>query len=370
MKSDDFLNEEFIDVWDDEGLDTSAVTQSPWQKSFDELRQKMVKVPDWDIYKRTMVEGTGEPLGDLRARVTYHYNFFFELGEEAFDSSYLRQTKMVSYTYDGTTLAGTLASLSTMRKGEEAQFVISYELMFGKLGSAPRIPPKADILAVVQLLEIEETGDEQAIETLPDEYKKKYLYVEEKANEVMKKAMDLYKQGRYSHSCRNYHTIARSLEFCNLANEDEEIRHQKFLVKIYTQLMLCYIKMEDWKKTCSMFNELKQISASNLNTNFQAHLNHGIALGKLGEFDRSLGHLRIAQKIDPHNRVVNKELVIVNETKQKTAAADKSFWRKAFKFASPEETKVANEKSVDEEMADAIDGKLAVDEKINKSNGK
>lgn len=339
-------NDELIDLWDEDDSDVGTVTQSPWQKSFNELRQNMVKLPDWNIYKKITVEGAGEPLNDRRARLTYHYNFFIEFAEDAFDSSFLRKTKMVGYSHDFQSLKGTFLALRTMRKGEEAQYVINYELMFGKMGSPPRIPPKTDILVVLQLLDIEEIGDEKAIENLDEANRTKFLFVEEKAHEVLKNANDLYKQGRYSHACRNYHSLVNSLQVCNLANEDEQSRQQAFLVKIYTQLMQCYIKMEDWKKTCSMYNELKTISPSDLGKNFQAQLNNGIALAKLGEFDKSLQHLRMAQKICPHNEVVNKELNTVNETKLKSQADDKSFWRKAFKIIeNVEEKKPAVDKN-------------------------
>lgn len=328
-------DEDLFDVWDDDENDIGTIIQSPWQRSFDELRETMIKVPDWNIYKRIMVNGIGEPLGDRRARITYHYNFFFQFGEEAFDSSYLRRAKMIGYTHDGVSLPGTLAALCTMCKGEEAQFVISYELMFGSMGSPPRIPAKADVLMVAQLLNIEEIGDENAIEDLPQEDRRKFPLVEQKGNEVMKKAHDLYKQGRYSHACRNYHSVASSLELCNLANEDEQQRQQTFLIKVYTQLMKTYIKMEDWKKVCAMFNQLKTIPTSDFGRNFQAQLNHGIALGKLGEFDKALTHLRIAQHICPHNVDVNRELIVVNEIKLKNETEEKKFWQKAMKIAQP-----------------------------------
>lgn len=347
-------NEDLIDLWDEDDSDGGTVIQSPWRKSFDELRQNMIKVPDLNIYKRIMVQGTGEPLGDRRARLTYHYNFFFQFSEEAFDSSYLRRAKMVGYTHDGISLPGTLAALRTMRKGEEAQFVISYELMFGPLGSPPRVPAKADILMVAQLMNIEEVGDENAIESLPDENRKKFAYVEEKAEDVIKKAHDLYKQGRYSHACRNFHTVVSSLELCHLANQDEQDRQQAFLVKVYTQLMQCYIQMEDWKKACAMFNQLKGIKAADINKNFQAQLNNGIALGKLGEFSRALEFLRAAQRINPHNEAVNKELVAINKTKQKVEEQERDFWRKAYSIVDKRETA----KPVAKEPTDAFKEKI------------
>lgn len=336
IKEENFhTDEDLFDVWDEDENDVGTIIQSPWQRSFDELRETMIKVPNWNIYKRIMVNGIGEPLGDRRARITYHYNFFFQFGGEAFDSSYLRRAKMIGYTHDGISLPGTLAALCTMRKGEEAQFVISYELMFGSLGSPPRIPAKADVLMVAQLLNIDEIGDENAIEDLPQEDRKKFPIVEEKGMEVMKKAYDLYKQGRYSHACRNYHSVASSLELCNLANEGEQHRQQIFLIKVYTQLMQTYIKMEDWKKVCAMFNELKTIPTSDFERNFHAQLNHGIALAKLGEFDKALKHLRIAQRICPHNDAVNRELIVVNDIKRKNETEEKIFWRKAMKIGQP-----------------------------------
>lgn len=323
-------NDDLMDIWDDDD-DNPVIIQSPWKKGFDELRQSMVQVSDLDIYKRVMVEGKGETLGERRARITYHYNYFTEFAEEAFDSSYLRRKEVIVQTFDGALLPGVWTALSTMCKGEEAQFVIGCSMMFGAIGAPPRIPPHADILMVTKLIDIQETGDENAIDNMENDERTKFSVVEKNAEEVIKNADALLKQSNYSRACRNYHSVVSSLDFCQLADGDEENRRKTLLLTTYTRLMKCYVKMENWKKACSMFNELNNLSPDELKRNFDAHMQHGIALSKLGEFNRALGSLRIAQNIRPHDADINKLLIEVNQVKAKNESEEKNFWKKAFK---------------------------------------
>jgi len=69
---------------------------SPWDRSFDELKQTMVKVSDL-IYKRVVTKSNQEDI-DLpgKARLKIHYSGFWENEKISFDSTFLRRQPLVS----------------------------------------------------------------------------------------------------------------------------------------------------------------------------------------------------------------------------------------------------------------------------------
>ena len=100
---------------------------------------------------------------------------FFEGETTAFDfSSNSTTLQMVDL------ILGLQIAAQSMKKKEEAQFIIDYKLMFGEMGCPPRIKPKADILLVAKLIDFVDTGDENACDSLPQEDRRKFSVLKEK----------------------------------------------------------------------------------------------------------------------------------------------------------------------------------------------
>lgn len=109
---------------------------------FEVLREKMSDVSDdkdGGVMKRVLVPGAGKqaPMG---ARVRIHYNAYFELNDEPFDSTYLRSRSQEFRLGDGSVVAGLDMAVSTMRKNEKAQFIIEPKYFMGERGCPPRVP--------------------------------------------------------------------------------------------------------------------------------------------------------------------------------------------------------------------------------------
>lgn len=122
----------------EDGVDGDDVAQSvsaPWTESFEKLRHSMDVVPDTSakIYKRIVKNGVGEPMGRKRCRVQWSFSMFYENELTSFDSSYLESTSIKTQDNDDM-LVGIALALVTMRKQEEAQFIIDYNWMFGEKG--------------------------------------------------------------------------------------------------------------------------------------------------------------------------------------------------------------------------------------------
>lgn len=104
-------------------------------KTLQEFRNEMTKISD-KIYKKTIKNGEGCDVDLERTTVLYEYALFVGETADPFDSSKLNKKPGVVNVKDGIEpTPGCFLSLASMKKGEEAVFWISHELMFGKLGS-------------------------------------------------------------------------------------------------------------------------------------------------------------------------------------------------------------------------------------------
>lgn len=253
---------------------------------------------------------------------------FFENETIAFDSN----CKPVTAEKTGM-LFGIQVALGTMRRKEEAQFVIDYSLMFGEIGCPPRIKPKADVLLVAKLIDFEEIGVENACDGLSEEDRRKFHVLKDKINEMYKKSLDHIRNKRYRYAISVSQAAIRNLELCQVANEAEQAEQQKLLNELYIQLSSCYVKTEEWKKCCSMVNELRR--RSNISRNITLMLNEAIALSHIeDDFQRSIKLLRNAQKIEPHNELVNGTLNEILAKDEKYKLDRQEMWQRALDMKS------------------------------------
>lgn len=185
-----------VNLSDDDDADSKL---SPWKKSFDELKMLMVQVPNeyGTIYKRIVVVGDGDVIGQGNSRIKWTFSMFFENEEQAFDSQ-PKETAIEKRDM----LMGLQLAMASMRKKEEAQFIIDYKLMYGEMGCPPRIKPKADVLLVARIISFDETGDENACDDVPEEDRRKFHVLKDKIVQMHKKALDHFKNNRYRYAIK------------------------------------------------------------------------------------------------------------------------------------------------------------------------
>lgn len=312
---------------DDEDLDSKL---SPWKKSFAELKLMMVQVPTeyGGVYKCVITEGIDDMMDSQNCQIRWTFSMFFEGESFAFDS-----TAKPTTVEKSDLLLGLQIAADSMKKKEEAQFIIDYKLMYGELGCLPRIKPKADVLLVAKLYDFTETGDENACDDLSQEDRRKFAVLKEKINELLKKLQDHFRNQRYRYAISVAQTAIRHLEMCQVANEAEQDEQQKLLNDLYIQLSTCYVKTNDWKKCCLMVNELRR--RTNIKRNVTVLLNEAIALSHIeDDYKRSISLLRSAQAIEPHNELINRTLDEVLTKEEKYRKESQDMWRKAFEAKS------------------------------------
>lgn len=111
---------------------------------------KLVKTPSGLEYQDLRV-GTGKSprLGDT---VVVNYRGTFKSDGKEFDSSYKRG-KPAEFEL-GKVIEGWNEGLQTMKEGGKRKLIVPYKLAYREEGRPPSIPPKADLVFEVELLEV------------------------------------------------------------------------------------------------------------------------------------------------------------------------------------------------------------------------
>ncbi|XP_017070534.1 inactive peptidyl-prolyl cis-trans isomerase shutdown [Drosophila eugracilis] len=315
------------DYEDAEDVDNEAL-RSPWTQSFDELRDLMNKINE-HIYKRIIREGHVErDMVPDKARVTVRYSGYWEGEGAPFDSSMLRGTKFEFETGQRKVLEGLEAAVRTMRPYEQAEFIISHKLLFRELGCPPRIKPKADGLFKVEVIDYSLIGDAESIDEIANEDRDKFFVVYPKAQDLHLHGKDCVKRGRFRNAATAFERAVNSLNYCRMANDEEQRRQKDMLITLTQNLMIIYNKLNNPKLTCIMMKSLLRLTENNPSS--KALFQEGRALAALGDYDRARRALLQARSKLPENKEINDELISIDKRISKYQEASRDIWTRAF----------------------------------------
>uniref|UniRef100_A0A1A9WIQ6 peptidylprolyl isomerase n=1 Tax=Glossina brevipalpis TaxID=37001 RepID=A0A1A9WIQ6_9MUSC len=328
---------------------------SPWIRPFAELKENMLRINPYIWKKVVKVGKEDEPVVPSRnARVCIRYNAYWEGEGAPFDSSFLRGSSFNFYTGIGEVLEGLETAVCTMQRGEQAQFIISYHLLFRELGCPPRIKPKADALFIIELLSCNLVGDINADSQMSEQDRTKFPLVIEKVKDIHLKGLDFFRQGLYRNACRAFEKASDLLKFCHLANEEEEIEQRNFLIKLFTNLAVCYIKINLPSRACIVCKEIRQLT--NNKPSCKALFQEGRALLMLGEYKRARELLVKALYMEPHNSDISNELKILEARYSQYKESERNIWTRAMGIIKDKEDendtfkKEANLNELEQEM--------------------
>lgn len=309
-------------------MDGEAIV-SPWSLPFAELIPLMTAIGN-GIYKKIVKRPVDDVEIKGKCSVTCHYNAYFEKAQCAFDSTTLSDRPKKFITSNGEVSPGFEYAVMSMKRGEESQFFIPYTMYYGELGCGPRIPPKADALFVIQLINFSEMGDEEATENVSKEDRRKYGVMIDKILEVKKSANHYYNQGSYIKAAGAYHKAIDELQKCNLADVKEEEEQHKHLVTLHQNVMMCYNKIDKPAKACSAFNDMKHYIKPNASPNVKALYEYGKALFKLDEYARSIEVLKKANAMKPNDSLIIQLLKDVEKKFSSHKSNEKKMFRAMF----------------------------------------
>jgi FKBP-type peptidyl-prolyl cis-trans isomerase len=106
------------------------------QTPFEMLRARMEDVSptkDGGVLKRVIIPGSGLVVPKA-SRVRVHYNAYFEMNDEPFDSTHLRNKSFEFKLGAGEVVYGLDVGVATMKRYEKAQFIFEPEYYIGKFG--------------------------------------------------------------------------------------------------------------------------------------------------------------------------------------------------------------------------------------------
>jgi FK506-binding protein 6 len=229
----------------------------------------------------------------------------------------------ISQNVDSSSLPGIYKAVHTMRLNEESQFLISYKDLFGKLGCLPRIPPESDALYIMKVRSFSEMGDVNALDELPESERNDFATVHKKALEVLKSGLEMFKKGNHGQAIRAFLKSARGLELCRLKDEAEQMQQTATLIRLYTNLAVCYNKSEMYRKTCLITQDIKRLC--DIQQKSKVLFCEGRAQRMLGNYQLARNALDQCQRLAPKDPAVAMELVKLNDQCKKYAEENKRF---------------------------------------------
>ena len=218
--------------------------------------------------------------------------------------------------------------LRTMRKGEKAEMLIDYRYGMGEYGCPPRIPGKALIFAIVELIDYTEESQADSILSIDrEEREKKYSFddLEKIAQLENSNGNHLFREKDYALALKCYERCQRLLEGIHLADEDQEARCNKLLKKSLLNIAFSAIQLNRPKKACIACREVLKLEES-----AKAFLRFGIAKRMLGDYEAAKDLMLKAQKRSPQSSSVTEEMmkledIMMHERKVEAALCKNMF---------------------------------------------
>lgn len=280
------------------------------------------------IFKQVLKPGTGDLVG-VNSKVKVHYSLFFENKHEPFESTFVHKRPVEIVLGEGFPV-GKVLCIWTMQEGEEAQFIVPYQLLFGEMGQGELIPPKADGLYIIRLLSFEDVGNDEAITEEYINEQDSYQNVLLRVVVTRQHARYCFKEGEFRKAKQNFAKCLRALQNCTVLTDEDEKDLMQNLGQLYVNIAVCYNKLEKPKKVLQITEDLKKINM--FDNNCKALFQHGRALESMGEYENALEYLDKALKIEPNNKEIIQEIRKVYDNEKFYKNSMKSICQKAMGF--------------------------------------
>nr|CAI5870076.1 unnamed protein product [Callosobruchus analis] len=284
-------------VGGDVGPEDTYVEGQPFEK----IAAKMFNLlGNGKIKKRVLREGYGQKPPDMSI-VRVHYNAYLEYEGEPFDSTYARKKVHEFKVNNGEVLVGLDLAIQSMKLTEKSQFIIQPEYAYGKYGCLNRVPKNSEVLFEVELLEVIDCGAAATFQKLPEEQQKEFHHVYEYCLALCAKGKDIFTKN-VPGAIKEYNSAAYKLEHCILGDMADQEKQQELLMRLYTNLLVCYTKTEEPKKGCTNFNKIRDlVKGTELKIPPKCYFNNAKCLRMLGEFELAKKRLNIAYRAEPKN---------------------------------------------------------------------
>lgn len=314
---------------------------------FEILRLKMNNISphkDDGVLKRTLLQGTGLPV-PKGSRVRIHYNAYFEMNSEPFDSTYLRQKTFEFKLGASEVVYGLDVSVGSMKKQEKSQFIFEPDYYCGKYGCPPRVPPDTPVLFEIEVISFIEANAYDTYEVTPEEQRKKLNLAQilQICNCLRELGNDNYGRKLYKEASKKYRKSIYLLENTNVKDDEEEIRWKSVMLKLNLNMSAVCLKQSKPKNCIFYCKASLDFDPQNVKSLYR----YGQSLRILQDFERSKKFLIRAYNLSPSNKDIANEIEKLNEMVGKYNMLEKDIYKKMFnnKTNKPSAIKEGNEKS-------------------------
>lgn len=325
-----FSNEEMLNMLnmngfeDEDDGDDEKGSISLYGMSFAKLKAKMSSLtPDQKVMKFFKQKGIGEVV-PANAQITIHYIGYFEDRDEPFDSTYSSGKPRTLRLGQGCIIPGLEIGIRTMQKHEVAVFLIHPDLAYKAIGCPPRIPPNEEVVFVVHLIDYLDDGSADTYQNLKIEEKHSFKHVVEPVLHMLVAAKDSCRKFNIKRAIREYKKVIDCLENVQLKDSLEEKEMNELLSKTYSNLGICYNKIELPRAACMACRRAPIPTA-------KTHYNYGKALLNLGEYTEAMKELQKAYTLQPHNEDIRQAIQLTNAKQRQYLEIEKRLWKNCFK---------------------------------------
>lgn len=154
------------------------------------------------------------------------------------------------------------------------------------------------------------------------------------------------------------------LQFCTIENDSEQTERNALLVHFYTVIADSHNLCENWKRALLICKELQ--SLTNVMANVQLLVIYATASSHVNDdYKEAIELLRTAQKIEPHNMLVNNKLREYIKASRNQQWGQNDFCRRAFGNIAANQPKVIPAK-LETEIGTLINSveRMGIDESI------
>lgn len=296
---------------------------------FGQLRLQMNDIfGDGGILKEVVQPGEGPPVPE-NASVIMHYSAFLEYSNQPFETTLNVKYPRIMKLGRDVTLAGLELGLLTMMKGEFSRFLFQPQYAYGNMGCPPFIPPHAEVLYEVHVLDYLDSGQVDEFLTLcPEEQNTSPLSTFlEVVNTLRGFGNRCFKQSRYYNAKDRYKQALGLLENRegNCSREKESIKAA--LLPVYLNMALTELRLESPKKALKYGNKALEIDHANTKALFRC----GQAYVELQEYENAQQCLLLAQGKKPFDSDINNLLRKVAMSYKENLDKEKDMCSKMFK---------------------------------------
>ncbi|GJQ77201.1 shu [Trypoxylus dichotomus] len=299
---------------------------------FERLAQKMINLlPDGKVKKRILREGIGGSLPE-GGYVTCDYNAYIEYSPTPYDSTYARNRPFKLRLDNGQTLPGLEIAIKSMKLSEKSQFLIHPDLAYGKMGCLSRVPPDTQVLFEIEIKNCLNTGPIQSFQKLSKSEQQEFKSVLPYAEALHQKGNAFFKQNLTKQAVKEYNTAVSKLENCTLADyKDQEIQ-QQLLLKLYSNLVNAYTKIQVPRKACSIANQIYHlVRGTSLEVPAKVFFHNARALMMLGDYQSAKQKLQAAKRRCPNNEEIGKEFLkleqLIRENREREVKLAKAIFK-------------------------------------------